>query len=99
MKAKPLILIAVLINIAFVSWLLLRSPNSETEDISNVVEDLVSTETMEKTKFGFIEKLWSQKYGFPKVSGGPGGFKKAREAERNKNPPNFVKNAPEGPEL
>lgn len=56
MKAKPLILIAVLINISFVSWLLLRSPDSETEDISNVVEDLVSTETMEKTKYDLSDR-------------------------------------------
>ena len=40
--------------------------------------------------FRFFEMVVSKNTFFSQVFGGPGGFKKLREASRNKNPANFM---------
>ena len=43
MNVKPLILIFVVLNIAFVGWLVLRDQGQQDEQLSDVVDDLVAT--------------------------------------------------------
>ena len=57
MNYKPLILIFIAINIAFVAWLALRQPaKTEKQDMSLVVEELVSTKTLENARYDLSDQ-------------------------------------------
>lgn len=56
MNVKPLILIFVTLNIAFVSWLILRDQNRDDTQQQSVVEDLVSTETLETSRYDLSDR-------------------------------------------
>ena len=50
MNSKPIILIFVALNLALILWVLVRSNSVEKQDDS-LLEDLVSTSTMEDTSY------------------------------------------------
>ena len=56
MNVKPLILIFITLNIAFISWLILRDQSSEENAETSVVEDLVSTETLETSRYDLSDR-------------------------------------------
>ena len=56
MKLKPIILIVVLLNISFVTWFMLRDSSKEKENISDVVEELVSTPTLEENRYDLSDR-------------------------------------------
>ena len=55
MNSKPIILIIVALNLALVLWILIRSDDT-TEQQSSVVQELVSTSTMEETSYDLSDR-------------------------------------------
>ncbi len=56
MKTKPLIAIAILLNITFLGWLLVRQPSEEPEDLATITNQLVSTSTMEGNRYDLSDQ-------------------------------------------
>ncbi len=56
MKLKPLILIVVFLNIAFISWFVVRDTTVENVGFTEVVEELVSTPTLEENRYDLSDR-------------------------------------------
>ena len=56
MNVKPLILIFIVLNIVFVGWLVLRDQGHQDEQLSDVVDDLVATKTLEAARYDLSDR-------------------------------------------
>ena len=63
MNVKPLILIFVILNISFVMWVVFRQSNQQesqkntsSQQVSDVVDDLVSTKTLENARYDLSDQ-------------------------------------------
>jgi len=57
MNIKPLIAIAVLLNIAVIAWLMLRPSATTPVDIAEIGSELIATQTMEEGKYDLSDQV------------------------------------------